>query len=66
MSAFGGKADVRELPSECLLIAKGGHSRFAGKRSDADRNRIEQRMTPDRVAEAQSLAREWYPKRSLF
>ncbi len=26
MSAFGGKADVRELPSECLLIAKSGHS----------------------------------------
>ncbi len=25
MSAFGGKADVRELPSECLLIAKSGH-----------------------------------------
>ncbi len=26
MSAFGGKADVRELPSLCLLIAKSGHS----------------------------------------
>ncbi len=26
MSAIGGKADVRELPSECLLIAKSGHS----------------------------------------
>ncbi len=26
MSAFGGKADVRELPSECPLIAKSGHS----------------------------------------
>ncbi len=26
MSAFGGKADVRELPSECLLIATSGHS----------------------------------------
>ena len=25
MSAFGGKADVRELPSECPLIAKSGH-----------------------------------------
>ncbi len=25
MSAFGGKADVRELPSGCLLIAKSGH-----------------------------------------
>ncbi len=25
MSAFGGKADVRELPSECLLIARSGH-----------------------------------------
>ena len=26
MSAIGGKADVRELPSECLLIARSGHS----------------------------------------
>ena len=26
MSAFGGKADVRELPSACPLIAKSGHS----------------------------------------
>jgi len=26
MSAFGGKADVRELPSVCLLIARSGHS----------------------------------------
>ncbi len=25
MSAFGGKADVHELPSGCLLIAKSGH-----------------------------------------
>ena len=25
MSAFGGKADVRELPSGCLLIARSGH-----------------------------------------
>ena len=25
MSAFGGKADVRELPSVCLLIARSGH-----------------------------------------
>ncbi len=24
MSAYGGKADVRELPSECLLIATSG------------------------------------------
>ncbi len=24
-SAFGGKADVRELPSECLLIARTSH-----------------------------------------
>ncbi len=26
MSAFGGKADVRDLPVICLLIAKSGHS----------------------------------------
>ncbi len=26
MSAFGGKADVRELPAVCPLIAKSGHS----------------------------------------
>ncbi len=26
MSAFGGKADVRELPSVCPLIARSGHS----------------------------------------
>ncbi len=26
MSAIGGKADVRELPSECLLIAISGNS----------------------------------------
>ncbi len=26
MSAIGGKADVRELPSGCPLIAKSGHS----------------------------------------
>ncbi len=25
MSAFGGKADVRELPSGCPLIARSGH-----------------------------------------
>ncbi len=25
MSAIGGKADVHELPSECLLIARSGH-----------------------------------------
>ncbi len=25
MSVFGGKADVRELPSGCLLIARSGH-----------------------------------------
>ena len=29
MSAIGGKADVRELPSLCLLIAKSGHSRLS-------------------------------------
>ncbi len=28
MSAFGGKADVREQPSECLLIARSGHLVF--------------------------------------
>ncbi len=28
MSAFGGKADVRELPSVCLLIAISGHTGF--------------------------------------
>ncbi len=27
MSAFGGKADVRELPAVCPLIARSGHSR---------------------------------------
>ncbi len=26
MSAFGGKADVRELPAVCPLIARSGHS----------------------------------------
>ncbi len=26
MSAIGGKADVRELPSGCLLIARSGHA----------------------------------------
>ena len=26
MSAFGGKADALERPSECLLIARSGHS----------------------------------------
>ncbi len=26
MSAIGGKADIRELPSECPLIARSGHS----------------------------------------
>ncbi len=26
MSAYGGEADVRELPSGCPLIAKSGHS----------------------------------------
>ncbi len=26
MSAIGGKADIRELPSGCLLIARSGHS----------------------------------------
>ncbi len=26
MSAIAGKVDVRELPSECLLIATSGHS----------------------------------------
>jgi len=30
MSAIGGKADVRELPFECLLIAKSGHSEPRG------------------------------------
>ncbi len=29
MSAIGGKADVRELPAVCLLIAKSGHWRHA-------------------------------------
>ncbi len=29
MSALGGKADVRELPSGCLLIAKSGHSKHS-------------------------------------
>ncbi len=27
-SALGGKADVRELPAVCLLIARSGHSGF--------------------------------------
>ncbi len=34
MSAFGGKADVRELPSECLLIARSGHSRIPVQASE--------------------------------
>ncbi len=28
MSAIGGKADVRELPAVCPLIARSGHSRL--------------------------------------
>ncbi len=34
MSAFGGKADVRELPAVCLLIAKSGHSEGSVERHD--------------------------------
>ena len=32
MSAFGGKADVRELPAVCPLIARSGHQ--GGRGSD--------------------------------
>ncbi len=34
MSAIGGKADVREQPSECLLIARSGHSRIPAQASE--------------------------------
>ncbi len=32
MSAIGGKADVRELPSGCPLIARSGHSLLSDNR----------------------------------
>ncbi len=39
MSAFGGKADVRELPAICLLIAKRRHrSLFGSNRNVAHRD----------------------------
>ncbi len=31
MSAFGGRADVVVQPSECLLIARSGHSTYGGE-----------------------------------
>ncbi len=34
MSAFGGKADIRELPSGCPLIAKSGHPRIPVQASE--------------------------------
>ncbi len=42
MSAIGGKADVRELPSVCLLIAKSGHSmrRLFGRLSTQEFKRL--------------------------
>ncbi len=33
MSAIGGKADVRELPAVCPLIARSGHSTYGGEKS---------------------------------
>ncbi len=40
MSAIGGKADVRELPFGCLLIAISGHSSVPFNRSFLDPEKI--------------------------
>ncbi len=41
MSAFGGKADVRELPFVCLLIARSGHrASFTLRRERRDRQGV--------------------------
>ncbi len=46
MSAFGGKADVRELPSGCLLIAISGHSWRLGDPKSGHRKAAEGMQFP--------------------
>ncbi len=61
MSAIGGKADVRELPSECPLIAISGHLAVAAGQRKAPPERGVQELFVKRLKRGSQVAREASP-----